>query len=239
MRLLGRGKATSSEIILVSVLCAALPWAIAWFGVISLLWLFIAGVILTGLLGIVRQPEDGFSLLIASTFTMMYIGLPFTSVILLRHDPIWTTHFQGAAIIVFVWGAVWATDTFAYLAGRKFGKHALSPQLSPKKTIEGTVAGIFMAIVWTSLVGYALPDTIGWMDRISLGIIIGVMAVIGDLVESMLKRAVNVKDSGSVFFGHGGVLDRFDSLLFVQPAAYLYLVAADVLSTNCHQLLFQ
>ncbi|MCB2212016.1 phosphatidate cytidylyltransferase [bacterium] len=237
MKVLAAGKATWGEKLLVGGLCAVLPFAIALHGLIALLWLYIAGLLGAGSLALLRKPEDGFRFLIAATFTMFYIGLPFTSALLLRLDPIWQTHFQGAAIIVYIWAGVWVTDTFAYLGGRRFGKRPLAPQLSPKKTLEGTASGILMALVWTILAGFALTDVLSWWDRILLGAIIGMLSVIGDLVESMLKRVAHVKDSGTILHGHGGVLDRFDSLLFVQPAVYLYLIAADVLNSPSVPLL--
>jgi phosphatidate cytidylyltransferase len=230
MRLLLRGKTQVSELILVALLCALLPVAVTWQGLASMFWLFIAGLLAMGTLSLTRMPEDGFRLLLASTFTLMYVGLPFTAIMLIRHDPVWTSNFQGMAIVVYLYAGVWFTDTFAYLIGRKYGRRKLAPVLSPGKTLEGTFAGITMALLWTCLAGYALSDVLTWTDRIFLGGIIGVFAVIGDLVESMMKRVANVKDSGTIFFGHGGMLDRFDSLLFVQPAVYLYLIAADILT---------
>lgn len=238
MRMLLPEHSTLSERWFVGFISAVLPLVVTWQGMDTLFWLFIAGMLIMGSFGLTRTPEQGARLLLASTFTLMYIGLPFTSILLIRHDPVWTTQFQGAAIVLFIYGGVWSTDTFAYLAGRAFGKHKLAPQLSPGKTLEGTVAGIVMALAWTLLAGYALADVLTWVDRVLLGIIIGVLAVIGDLVESMLKRVAHVKDSGTFFYGHGGVLDRFDSLLFVQPAVYLYLVAADILSRPSLHSLF-
>ncbi len=238
LRMLLQDKALRSEKILMALLSGLLPLAVAWQGLEAMVWLFITGLLAMGSLGLVRSAEDGSRLLLASVFTLMYVGLPFTSILLIRHDPVWTTHFQGASIVMFIYGGVWMADTFAYLAGRAFGKRKLAPQLSPKKSLEGAFAGIIMALVWTVLVGFALADVLTWTDRIFLGAIIGILAVIGDLVESMLKRAAQVKDSGTIFFGHGGVLDRFDSLLFVQPAVYLYLIAADILSRPTLNSLF-
>ena len=119
---------------------------------------------------------------------------------------------------------VWAADTFAYVGGRLLGRHKLAPTLSPGKTWEGFVigspAGIFVSFV-------ALYDTrhtfLSIWEAVVLGVVVVLAAVIGDLFESMLKRDMQVKDTGHLLGGHGGILDRIDALLFAGPAAY-YLV---------------
>ena len=113
---------------------------------------------------------------------------------------------------------VWATDTFAYLVGKAIGKHKLAPSLSPGKTWEGSFGGLIGAI----LAGMAFS---AWIHQplalgISLGVLAGTVGQIGDLFESALKRERGIKDFGKLLPGHGGVLDRFDSLLFVAPLAY-------------------
>lgn len=118
---------------------------------------------------------------------------------------------------------VWATDTGAYLIGRQFGRHLLAPLVSPKKTVEGSLGGLLfsigMAVLFWRLMGGA-----HWMTYIILGIVIGTSAQIGDLFESALKRSAGVKDSGNLIPGHGGILDRFDSLIFALPLVYYGLI---------------
>ncbi|AQS59353.1 phosphatidate cytidylyltransferase [Desulforamulus ferrireducens] len=127
----------------------------------------------------------------------------------------------------FVWlllllTATWASDTFAYFVGRAFGKHKLAPLLSPKKTVEGAIGGVLGAAL-TALVFVQLVPGLPLWPVVLLGALIGLAALLGDLVESALKRQAGVKDSGNIIPGHGGMLDRFDSLLFTAPLVY-YLV---------------
>ena len=111
---------------------------------------------------------------------------------------------------------IWSNDTFAYLGGSLFGKHKMIERISPGKTWEGTIFGVVMTIGSGYIVGkYILgTDITLWLI---LGMIVPVLATIGDLVESMLKRQAGVKDTGNIMPGHGGILDRFDSLIFVSP----------------------
>ena len=118
---------------------------------------------------------------------------------------------------------VFATDTSAYLVGRAIGRTPLAPSISPNKTREGAVAGLIGAVVASVLANRILGlDAIMW-EAAALGAIIGVLGQLGDLAESRLKRKAGVKDSGWLIPGHGGILDRLDSILYVLPAAYLFI----------------
>jgi phosphatidate cytidylyltransferase len=128
---------------------------------------------------------------------------------------------RGAWTVLYVFAVTWSTDAGAYFIGMRFGKRKLAARLSPKKTYEGAVGGVFAAML-ASLVwglGIGLP----WWHCLVLGPILGVLGEIGDLCESALKRDIGIKDFGMVLPGHGGILDRFDSLLFTAPVAYYYL----------------
>ncbi|HUX46760.1 MAG TPA: phosphatidate cytidylyltransferase [Desulfosporosinus sp.] len=114
---------------------------------------------------------------------------------------------------------VWATDTGAYLIGRQFGRHLLAPQVSPKKTVEGSLGGLLFSVT-VALMFWRLVGGATWIMYIIVGVIIGISAQIGDLFESALKRSAGVKDSGKLIPGHGGILDRFDSLIFALPLVY-------------------
>jgi phosphatidate cytidylyltransferase len=127
----------------------------------------------------------------------------------------------GAWLVMLVFLTTWAVDSGAYFIGRFLGKTKLAPRLSPGKTIEGSVGGFVSAVVIGAVVGaiIRLPQPHGLI----LGALVGIVAQIGDLTESAWKREVGIKDSGALIPGHGGILDRIDSLLFTGPLVYWYL----------------
>lgn len=135
---------------------------------------------------------------------------------------LWLLHAEFDIIWIFFGLVVtWATDTFAYFIGIKFGKTKLAPSISPKKTIEGSLGGIagacIVAIIYAVIFHYPVSQIL------LLAICLSIAGQIGDLVESSFKREREVKDSGSILPGHGGILDRFDSVLFVIPTLYFIL----------------
>jgi phosphatidate cytidylyltransferase len=134
-----------------------------------------------------------------------------------------TIYGWGGYTVIVIFAAIWACDSAAYFAGVGFGRHKLFERVSPKKTWEGAIAGCVAAVV-AFLAGkfLALPYlTAG--QAVLCGGLVGVFGQLGDLVESLLKRDAGVKDSSSLIPGHGGVLDRFDSLMYVSPILYFYL----------------
>ncbi len=116
---------------------------------------------------------------------------------------------------------VWSFDSAAFFAGRFFGRHKLAPRISPGKTWEGVLGGLVLSIL-VSLLITAGPLGVPWYLGVLLGILIGIAAVLGDLAESLMKRQTHVKDSGQIMPGHGGILDRIDSMLFVLIVVYLF-----------------
>ncbi|TDI73392.1 MAG: phosphatidate cytidylyltransferase [Bacteroidetes bacterium] len=128
----------------------------------------------------------------------------------------------GITLMMFV--LIWVCDSAAYYSGRAFGETPLAPTISPKKTWEGSIGGVAGAMAAVVGAKYFLFPILTWTDVVAFGLIAGVIGQLGDLVESAIKRSVNVKDSGNLLPGHGGVLDRFDSLTLATPAYYLYLV---------------
>lgn len=132
----------------------------------------------------------------------------------------------GNCLLIFTFVATWSTDTFAYFAGLKFGKKKLCPQISPKKTIEGSIGGLTASLVlgiavgWIFKIYYQIPIDI--YHYAIMGFFTGCLAQLGDLSASVIKRYCGIKDFGYIMPGHGGLMDRFDSLLFTVPAVYAY-----------------
>jgi phosphatidate cytidylyltransferase len=134
-----------------------------------------------------------------------------------------TMYRWGGFTVIAVFASVWVCDSAAYFAGRAFGKHKLFERVSPQKTWEGAIAGFVTAILTFVLAAELFLPYMTLGNAIVCGGIVGSFGQIGDLVESLFKRDAGVKDSSSLVPGHGGVLDRFDSLLFISPLVFLYL----------------
>ncbi|WP_425077216.1 phosphatidate cytidylyltransferase [Psychroserpens sp. S379A] len=117
---------------------------------------------------------------------------------------------------------VWVNDTFAFLVGKNFGKQKLFPSISPKKTVEGFLGGLFFSCIASYFIA-EFTETLNFTNWLILAIIISVFGTIGDLIESKFKRQANVKDSGVIMPGHGGLLDRLDSIIFAAPFIFLFL----------------
>jgi phosphatidate cytidylyltransferase len=129
---------------------------------------------------------------------------------------------MGARLVFFAALVTWATDTGAYLFGVALGRHKLMPRISPRKTVEGAVGGLIAAGLVGWLCTRGITPFLTPLAGAVTGVVAGVMGQLGDLVESMIKRDVGIKDSAELIPGHGGVLDRFDSLLFTVPVLYYY-----------------
>ena len=157
--------------------------------------------------------EAGFPVIVS-----LYVGMGFQNFVNARTE--------GLPVLLFGLFIVWATDIGAYMVGRKYGKHKLSPDVSPNKTIEGALGGIGSALVVAILYFLLYPSTElfghGLFVMLLLTILLSIVGQFGDLVESSIKRHYDVKDSGNILPGHGGILDRFDSLLFVFPIMHLF-----------------
>ena len=150
---------------------------------------------------------------------LLYIAVPLALMLTVLQD--W-----GPLVLLMVVAMVWVNDSGAYIGGSLFGKHKMWPRHSPGKTWEGTAFGVIVAVAFAVATGPAVSN-ISWSHWLMLALICSVVGTLGDLVESMLKRSVGVKDSGNIMPGHGGFLDRFDSLLIIMPFVYLYLTFTD------------
>jgi len=164
------------------------------------------------------DPEQGSANAAANLFGTVYIGFMFAYILLLRFIP----GQDGLFYVLFTVLVTWANDSFAYFIGVNFGKHKLSPKISPKKSIEGSAGGIGGGLLIAAALGWYShkPATL----MLLLGFSIVVAGQFGDLVESIIKRNAGVKDSGHFLPGHGGVLDRFDSLLLSAPVVYYIVI---------------
>lgn len=158
---------------------------------------------------------------------LLYLGCTFPFVFMLRGDGSGTGP-HGGWVLLMVMAITFLSDTGGYFAGRFLGKHKLYPVVSPKKTVEGLIGGLALATAAAFAARAFFPglEILGPVDCIVLGVVGALFAVTGDLVESLMKRAFGVKDSGTLIPGHGGMLDRIDGLLFCGPFCFIYLAAA-------------
>ncbi|MGL4521098.1 MAG: phosphatidate cytidylyltransferase [Bacilli bacterium] len=152
------------------------------------------------------------------TLTVFYVGIGFLFFIQTRMIE------DGVAYIFYALFTIWATDSGAYFMGRAFGKRKLWPEISPNKTIEGSIGGTLIAVIVAVLYNQFVGMDMGMVQLIVLTILLSVVGQLGDLVQSAYKRHYGVKDSGRLLPGHGGILDRFDSLLFVLPILHLIIM---------------
>ena len=154
-----------------------------------------------------------------TVFAIIWIGLPFSHAVLLRDVPV-----HGGALLVDVLVATFLTDTFAYIGGRMFGQRPLAPMVSPNKTVEGLVIGVAGGVLGFWLAGL-YQDWLSGPEALLMGLCVALLAPLGDLFESMIKRDLDVKDTGRLLGPHGGLLDRLDAVLFTVVAGY-YLALA-------------
>jgi phosphatidate cytidylyltransferase len=150
-------------------------------------------------------------------FDLWYLPLFIPFFILIRLEP------HGLNWIFFLLAVNYAGDTGAYYTGRTLGRHKLAPMVSPQKTIEGSLGGLAANLLVAWIFQRTLFGSYSFLQITSLGLTVGVVSQVGDLLESMFKRAARVKDSGSIFPGHGGLLDRMDSLLLPAPVVYFFI----------------
>ena len=153
------------------------------------------------------------------------IPLSFSSLVLMKMR--FTGYAEGMFYILLALAGAWIPDTGAYFAGRLFGKRKLCPQISPKKTVEGAIGGFISGIIFFVLYGFVFSRIAGfnvnYLYLVLLSPIVTAVSIIGDLSASVIKRQVGIKDYGKIMPGHGGVMDRFDSVLFTAPVTYIFI----------------
>ena len=167
-----------------------------------------------------RYPQP-FGNAAAAVFGLMYVSIPMTLLNVIAYTGAGYAPLRIFALLFLIW----ASDIGAYAAGKTFGKHKMAPRISPGKTWEGWAGGFLLTLLVGWALGYLLPE-LPLAHRLVAAGVVAIFAPLGDLAESMLKRSVGVKDSGSILPGHGGLLDRFDAFLLVLPVlALLQLLA--------------
>ena len=171
---------------------------------------------------------------LASGAGLIYIGFPFTCLLQLRGmlpETVFSTEISsftfGCAFVWIMFIGTWASDTFAYFTGTAIGRHKLCPSISPNKTIEGFMGSVIGTTAVVVGLGYYL--NLPLQEMAVLGLLIAIFATLGDLVESVAKRYVGIKDSGNIIPGHGGVWDRFDSVLFTAPLVFYFVQFVNLL----------
>lgn len=153
-----------------------------------------------------------------------YIGMLYPFVLIIGVFGGTAGAYSGGDLLLFLFGLLWVGDTSAMWVGKAFGKHMLAPTVSPNKTVEGFIGGILGALAIGVLMIFWKLSAIPWYHVLIMAAGSSVFGQLGDLVESMWKRSLGIKDSSALIPGHGGILDRFDSLLFAGPFLFLYLL---------------
>lgn len=172
-----------------------------------------------------RNDEQPFQRIAFSLCGIIYVCVPFSLLALYKVEnsvDFFCSFAPSSYMILLLFAFTWINDTFAYLTGMLLGKHPLCPKISPKKTIEGFAGGCFFTIVCAAVIAYVYMEGME-LHIVGLAVLIVIASTLGDMVESRFKRWVGVKDSGKMLPGHGGFLDRFDSVIFSIPIFFAYL----------------
>ncbi|OBW92862.1 CDP-archaeol synthase [Gallibacterium salpingitidis] len=194
----------------------------------SLLWWLIALVL------VLTYPKStafwGNSTIAQLLFAFFTLVPFFLSLLALRFYQYNSSSYQGITLLLYVFLLVWAADTGAYFAGRKFGKHKLAETVSPKKTWEGVIGGIILTVVVAAIFLTITPlyeaSNLSFMELVAVSVLTVIVSILGDLTESMFKRHCGIKDSSQLIPGHGGILDRVDSLTAALPvfSAFFFIL---------------
>lgn len=188
--------------------------------------IFVVLIVLSLLLSeLFRNKSSAINNLGSTLLGIFYIGFFSASILDIRefYNASAFTYSQGGYLILSILVSIWLCDSGAYFIGSAYGLHKLMPRVSPKKSWEGAIAGFVFAVAGMIAAQSLVLEFLSLSNAVVIGIIVGLFGQIGDLVESLIKRDANVKDSSAIIPGHGGIFDRFDSLLFTAPIVYLYL----------------
>ncbi|MSO44518.1 MAG: CDP-archaeol synthase [Thermoleophilia bacterium] len=177
-----------------------------------------AGLVMAAIAALTRRPGEAVTTRVGLILMGgMYIALPAGVLVLTRDLP------DGVGGVILVLVGVWVFDTASYLCGMAVGRTPIAPRISPNKTWEGFIGGVVVGTAGVWVAGLSM-DWIAWWQSVVIGVVVCLSAYLGDLFESMIKRDLGVKDSGTILRGHGGVLDRFDSLFFASLTGYVLIV---------------
>lgn len=222
--------------LLMSLSCisaAAIPFLVHFNIEIPLMPVAIIYVLVYFIIMVLMYSKTAFSDVITALFSTVAIPTSLSVFIRLRDcyvtEPELYTKTNGVYFILFAMLCAWGTDSFALFAGKLFGKHKLCPNISPNKTVEGAVGGIIGTVILNIIVFLIFDKflftvhTILWWQIIIISAVLSVISMFGDLSASIIKRNHNIKDFGNLFPGHGGVMDRIDSCVFVLAALYMIL----------------
>ena len=183
------------------------------------LLIFITYLLLIGMILSIRNqpPTELFNQMLLLTWGVAYVGLLYPFIYHIREMT------ATGDWLLFLFGTIWLSDSLAMWIGKAFGKRKLAPTVSPNKTIAGFIGGLSGGLMVAVLLHFWLLPEFHLVKLIFAGLLISFVGQLGDLVESLWKRSIGIKDSSAIIPGHGGILDRFDSLLFAAPVLYLYL----------------
>ena len=190
---------------------------------VSFLSIILLTVFLLSLIELFRNKDSAIINLGTTLLGIFYIGLFSTALLGIREFYQDDLYNRGGYIIIAVLATIWICDSAAYYGGTALGKHKLCKRVSPNKSWEGAIFGFIFALATMILAKIIILNFLSWNTVIALGFIVGIFGQIGDLIESLIKRDAGVKDSSTIIPGHGGIFDRFDSLLYTAPLIFLYL----------------
>ncbi len=206
------------------------PFSLPSSGRPDSLAMLLPGFIVVLIIELFRKHPDPIKNISTAVFGWLYVAMPFALGYVMEAQA-----DKAMPFLVVLFILIWCNDTFAYLTGRLIGRTPLFTRISPKKTIEGTLGGalITMLAAWLLKENLLFPLSHGIVFPLLTGLTVAIMGVLGDLVESKFKRQLQIKDSGNILPGHGGILDRFDSFILVVPSIYMLLQLADLFIIKC------
>ena len=190
---------------------------------VSFLSIILLTVFLLSLIELFRNKDSAIINLGTTLLGIFYIGLFSTALLGIREFYQDDLYNRGGYIIIAVLATIWICDSAAYYGGTALGKHKLFKRVSPNKSWEGAIFGFIFALATMILAKIIILNFLSWNTIIALGFMVGIFGQVGDLIESLIKRDAGVKDSSTIIPGHGGIFDRFDSLLYTAPLIFLYL----------------